>query len=396
MSTAATSKSKSKNTPKPAFTPAGMTVSKAWQRGDGEMLYSFTSAPQATAKAAAAATPANRRKNALTALKTTGAPAWPLVQQAARVTIRPTERKPSKWSSAAPGNRLAMFCADPQIGFRMDDLGNIDPFHDEAAMALFVTAVRIEQPDVIAILCDYLDLPGQGKFAQEARFAQTAQHTFNRGYSWLAELRAAAPRAEIILIEGNHDRRLQNFVEANALSAFGLRRADLPGEEMPKGWPVMSLPHLLRLDSLDIAYIDAYPAATHWLNDDTRAIHGTKANSSGSTMAAYLNDLPFLNTWAGHTHRQEIVWKTTTGRHGATLRYAANPGALCRTDGAVPSVNGAIGIDGKPAKVWEAWQQGFGLLRFNETQSFPELVPIVNGQAVMNGQLLSAVELLAA
>jgi hypothetical protein len=311
-------------------------------------------------------------------------PKWPVIQQAARVILPPrTSVTPLEVDARY---KVALKCADTQIGFRALADGSLQPFHDDKAMAVFIAAVRLYQPSKVTILGDFLDLASQGRFAQEAAFARTTQLAINHGHAWLAELRQAAPNAEIILVEGNHDLRMQNFIEANALAAFGLKRANLP-----ESWPVMSLPYLLRLDELDITYIDAYPAATDWDNDLTRNIHGTKANSKGSTMSQYVHDLPHVNTWAGHTHRAEIVYRSVLGARGEAVEsYAANPGCLCRTDGAVPSVNGAIGANGTTARVVEDWQNGLGVLYYNETESIPAVYRIRNGECIIDGRILSA------
>jgi len=312
----------------------------------------------------------------------TAGPAWPVIQPAApvNVTIKHRPAKPIR------GMRLALKGADTQIGYRLHPDGTLDPFHDEAAMAVFIKAALTLQPDKVQILGDFLDLASQGRFAQEAAFAQTTQPAIDTGYKFLATLRAACPDAAIVVIEGNHDKRMQNFIETNAVAAFGLKRAGLP-----ESWPVMSLPYLLRLDELNIQYVDAYPAATDWDNDNTRNIHGTKANSRGSTTAQYVFELPHLNTWAGHTHRVEITYHSVMGARGEAVEsYSANPGCLCRVDGAVPSVNGAIGADGSPARIVENWQQGLGLAYYNDTESWPHVYRIRDGRAFIDGTEVTA------
>jgi hypothetical protein len=312
----------------------------------------------------------------------TAGPAWPVIQPADPVTIS----LPDKPAKPVRDMKLAVKGADTQIGYRLHPDGTLDPFHDEAAMAVFVQVCRRYQPDKIQILGDFLDLASQGRFAQEASFAQTTQHALNTGHVFLAQLRASCPDAAIVVIEGNHDKRMQNFIETNAVAAFGLKRAGLPDS-----WPVMSLPYLLRLDELNIRYVDAYPAATDWDNDNTRNIHGTKANSRGSTTAQYVTELPHLNTWAGHTHRVEVTYRSSTGPRGQAVEsYSANPGCLCRVDGAVPSVNGAIGADGSPARIVENWQQGFGLAYYNDTESWPHVYRIRDGRAFIDGTEVTA------
>ena len=327
----------------------------------------------------------HRISNKISVWPKTGAdergPEWPVIQAAAAVDIhfiQPEERP------AREGLKLSLKCADPQIGFRAV-AGGYEEFHDWRAMQVFVEVCRREQPDSIIILGDYLDLPSQGKYVQEAGFARTTQKAIDEGHVFLALLRAACPEAEIVLVEGNHDKRMQNFIEQNALAAFGLRRANLPAE-----WPVMSLPNLLRLDELRVSYMDAYPAAAHWDNDRTRNIHGTRANSKGSTMAQYSNDAPHINTWAGHTHRTEIIYKTVIGPRGEAIEsYAANPGCLCKTDGTVPSVHGALHTDGTSARVVEDWQQGFGALLYGDDGlSWPQVYRIRDGRSVYGGVLI--------
>jgi UDP-2,3-diacylglucosamine pyrophosphatase LpxH len=312
----------------------------------------------------------------------TSDPAWPVIQRAEPVNVVGMNR-PLKPIRAM---KLALKGADTQIGFRLLPSGAMDSFHDDAAMDCFIQAALELQPDKIQILGDFLDLASQGRFAQEAAFANTTQAALNTGHKFLAELREACPSAEMIIIEGNHDKRMQNFIEANAVAAFGLKRAGLP-----ESWPVMSLPYLLRLDELNIRYVDAYPAATDWDNDTTRNIHGTKANAKGSTTAQYVHEVPHLNTWAGHTHRTEITYHSVIGPRGERIEsYSANPGCLCRVDGAVPSVKGAISADGTPARIVENWHQGFGLAYYNDTESWPFVYRIRNGVALIGGMELSA------
>ena len=322
------------------------------------------------------------RDLAITSNVNASEPLWNPVQNARPTVVNPTTSKPLKNN----GWKTAVILPDPQIGYRLYEDGTTDPFHDNDAMDVALQIVRYEQEqngvDQVVNLGDFLDLPSQGRFAQEATFANTTQLAINRGHLFLAQQRAVAPDAEIVLVEGNHDRRLQNFVEINALSAFGLKRA-----EMPNSWPVMSLPFLLRLDELNVTYIDAYPAGKHWVTDNLRAIHGNKVRSNGSTAAAYTNDMGHISTIFGHTHRLEIQSRTTWDRVGKIRSMAISPGCLCRVDGAVPSVNGAIGIDGRPAKEWENWQQGVAVIKYKDSgQFFVDLIQIDNGMTVYQGK----------
>ena len=307
-------------------------------------------------------------------------PFWATVQQA-----KPTVIKAPKAPKDKKGkHEVHVVLPDPQVGYRDLPTG-LDPFHDERAidLALQITSWLEENDNLSSVinLGDFLDLPSQGRFAQESAFASTTQNAIDRGHRFLVEQRAAAgPKAKIILIEGNHDRRMENFIVANALAAYGIRRANT-GE-----LPVMSLPYLLRLDEIGVEYIDAYPAGAYWINDRLRAIHGTKVRSNGSTAAAYTNDTPHISTVFGHVHRQELQSRTVFNRDGAIKSIAISPGCLCRVDGAVPSVNGSTKISGSPAVYYENWQQGIAVITTEGDSFSTELVQIDEGVAWFRGR----------
>lgn len=308
-------------------------------------------------------------------------PAWPVIQPARD----PIVIKPLKPTPRASRFKTAVVGADTQIGFDMDDAGNLTPYHDDAAMDIFLQVVAIENPEQTLLAGDILDLSEQGRWAQEARFANTTQHALERGRVFAAETRART-NGVIKWIEGNHDKRMQSFMEANAKASMGLKKAGYPDS-----YPVMSLPNLIGLDEFDTDYVDAYPAAQHWIADNLRVIHGTKANSSGSTASQYSNQMPHISTVFGHTHRLEVQSKTTFDRAGKIRTMSINPGCLCRVDGAVPSVHGARHLDGSKATYWEDWQQGVAVVRYlDDGTFFVELVQIDDGRGMHLGQELHA------
>lgn len=307
------------------------------------------------------------------------APKWPVVQPAQPVQATPPRQAPGlihDW-------KTAVVWADTQFGYRHIDDEYI-PFHDDAAIDTAWAIVGALNPHVTVGAGDIIDLPSQSRWAQEAAFANTTQKSLDTTHFRLAQLRSQTS-GEIVLIEGNHDKRMQNFVETNALAAFGLKKAGLP-----ESWPVMSIPNLLRLDELDIQYQDAYPAAHYWINNKLKVEHGTKANANGSTMQRYLKDEPHFSRAAGHSHRLELNTRTTYDRLGRIQSFGLNPGCLCRVDGAVPSYHGGIDANGKHAEVFEDWQQGVAVVRYTDEDVYPTLVPIIDGRAFFEGQVFQA------
>lgn len=312
-------------------------------------------------------------------------PKWQPVQQAAPTVVTPKERTPALISSDW---KVAVALPDPQIGYRRYEDGSLDPFHDEAAMDVALQIVGLDHGhplDQVINLGDFLDLPMYGTYEQEAVFAMTAQKAIDRGHMFLAQQRAEAGKdARIILLEGNHDKRLSRFINTNAAAAYGLKVAN-----MPESWPVNSLQNLLRCDELGVEFIDGYPAAAHWINKRLRAMHGDRANASGSTAAQYTNSNPNISTVFGHTHRMEQQSKTIFDRDQAIKSVAFSPGCLCRVDGAVPSVKGGVDVKGQALQYFENWQQGVSVIFFKDgdDDSFHfDQVHIHRGKTMYRGQ----------
>ena len=296
-------------------------------------------------------------------------PKWPVVQPAAPTVIRPvkSQRRVRRF-------RTAVILPDPQIGYRWDpDTGQLDPFHDEAAMDVALQITAQLRPDEIINLGDLLDFAEFSRFEIEPSFARTTQPTIDRAHRFLAEQRAIAPEANIRLIEGNHDRRLAKQIVANAKAAFGLRRAECPDE-----WPVMSVPYLLRLDDLGVEYIEGYPAGIAWINDRIACVHGERLK------VKQVVDDERISIIQGHIHRIERQHKTRRSRHGARSTLAASPGCLCRIDGAVPSTKGSTDSFGRAIKRPEDWQQGIAVVTYlpDDGPFSLDLVPIHDGTAI--------------
>lgn len=308
-----------------------------------------------------------------------GEPAWPLIHP----VTTPIIVKATKHTPRASRFKTAVVAADTQIGFDMDDHGNLTPYHDDAAIDIFLQIVALENPQQTIIAGDILDLTEQSRWSQEARFSQTTQPSLERAKVLAAHTRAVTD-GEIEWIEGNHDKRMQSFMEANAKSGMALRKAGYPDS-----WPAMSIPNLVCLDEFDTGYVDAYPAGMHWITEGLRVIHGTKANSKGSTASQYANEMPHISTIFGHTHRLEVQSKTTFDRAGKIRTMNVNPGCLCRVDGTVPSVHGARHLDGSKATYWEDWQQGVTVIRYLDDGTFyVETVQIDDGIGFFQGQEL--------
>lgn len=306
-------------------------------------------------------------------------PKWQPVDQAAPVEVTVPKAAPSKM---AAGWRTAVILPDPQIGYRRLPDGRLDPFHDEAAIDIAMQIMEFERPDLAIWLGDFLDLAPMGRFRIEPEMALTVQPAIDYAYGLLARTVALTRGGDVRLIEGNHDKRLTTYVIDNAMAAYGLRRGAKTNE-----WPVLSVPHLLRLDELDVQYVDGYPNGATYINDHLAAIHGVKTD-----LSSLVND-ERVSVVQGHMHRIGSVYKTRNSRGRARFSGAFSPGCLCRIDGAVPSMKSSITVRGVPARHFENWQQGVMVVRYQpgDGRFAVEMVPIFDGVAVHNGNVFTGV-----
>lgn len=196
---------------------------------------------------------------------------------------------------------------DIQVGYRRDLMyGTLAPFHDRAVIDVGLQMLADIKPDVVVFLGDNADLPDWSlKYLSTPECQQITQTTLIE-LAWIyGKVRATCPSAEIHVIEGNHDARLQTAVAANLRQAYGLRAVDQLEDE-----PALSMPRLLNLDALGIAYHGSYPHGRYRLNSNFLFHHGKLVRSqSGKTVAAAANDLR-RNEAFGHIHRVECASKT--------------------------------------------------------------------------------------
>lgn len=299
--------------------------------------------------------------------------------------IMPVKVKKKNNNNNKHGYKLAVLLPDAQIGFRKTESGELDPFHDVRAIDVaFQILSYMEQEygvDTVINLGDTLDFPTFGKYEQELSFSRTTNETIQAGHNFLAAQRRLAPHAEIVFLEGNHDCRMDKYLRSQAPALMQVRQY---GEEE---YPVNSVPFLLRFRELNIKYIDGYPASKYRLNPRLIAVHGTKARSNGSTAYAYVSANHMVSTLFGHSHRNELIYKTHDTPDGPVMNAAFSPGCLCRVDGAVPSVNGGINVQEKPVTHYENWQQGVGVVWYKDDGNFSiEPIHIMDGHAIYSGK----------
>lgn len=275
-------------------------------------------------------------------------PKWPPVTRVESVKL------PKRESLKPPeASRSAVILPDLQI-----------PFQSPEAVSVALQIVRDVKPDKVILLGDTLDLSAWSKYLQYPEFATATQDAIIQLHQLLATLRKMCPRAEIVVMAGNHEQRMAKTLLTNAQAAYGLKRAD-----EPEGWPVMSVPNLCAFDMLDVEYIDGYPANRYWINERLQVRHGNVARPGGKTAVAIANDEK-VSTIFGHIHRIESQFKTVNVYEGGRTSAAYGIGALCRIDGHVPSTKSGMNQrTNQPVENYENWQSGFAVVGYQDGDS---------------------------
>lgn len=314
-------------------------------------------------------------------------PSWPTVQPAPPKIVRPRPAPKTERTS-----HTIVILPDPQIGYRRTESGDLNAFHDEAAIDVALQIVADAKPNHVVTLGDSCDFPEwSSKFVISPEMVLTTQPTIDRLHQFIADQIASSPAdCRFTLLEGNHDARLPLAITKNAMAALRLRRANAPDD-----WPVLSMPHLLRLDDFGtietgeqrVTYASGYPAARVKLaagSDSITplfAVHGERLTVSAVAKAERQSMVQ------GHIHRIQDHWTTFDCDGQPLVVNAWSPGCLCRIDGAVPSVRGAVDARGNTIRRIEDWQQGCAVVTVQADGSWTkELIHISNGRAIWRGR----------
>lgn len=302
----------------------------------------------------------------------------PLAPQVQPVAIRARRGPRTKPGRRHHGLETALAVMDLHCGFRRDlATGELTPFHDRRVLDIALQlAIRL-RPELIVFAGDILDLPEwSDKFVRSPEFYWATQPAVVEAAWWLGQFRVAVPGARIVVLEGNHDARLEAALLTHLNQVYQLRPADelaLP--------PALSIPRLLALHKFDIEYVDGYPDNLVWLGEDAIITHGSKVRSGpGATAGAIVRETDVTEIH-GHIHRRERAARTIRGRHGERIVESFCPGCACHTDYRTPGHHRG-----------QSWQQGLAVVRWGPgVPAEPVAVAVREGKAQFEGEIYEAV-----
>lgn len=224
-------------------------------------------------------------------------------------------RRPARHVSGQP--ELVPIISDPHC-----------PFHEPIIIDAFAAWLDEHRPARAYILGDESDLPSLGKYRKNPRMHCTVQECIDSTYDVLAKWRAASPETEMTILAANHTHgRLDGYVLDNAPELHGLSRAHEEEE-------LLSMPYLLRLDELDISYVEAegeYHDSTIEIAPGIIAMHGTAAGVHGGAIRE-------IGNWEGsviqgHDHKSVLAARIRRRPDNTeVLRWAWSIGAASQRD----------------------------------------------------------------
>jgi len=229
--------------------------------------------------------------------------------------------------------------------------------HDRRAVGVLLEVVADTRPDEVVILGDWLDMkaPARWSKGKAEEFAADLLTEAEAGKKTLAMLREAQGDREITFLPGNHDLRIQKYVEQSAPALRGC---------------VLDYPELLNFAGLRIReVVPPHPVAPH-----TVAIHGELLSSTmqAAGQSAYKERHRLgKSVVQGHTHRLGLGWDTQERD-----RFWMECGHLKDIQKAT-----YLSYLGQAN-----WQQGFGALRIDGTAVFPTIQKITKGVTYFDGR----------
>ena len=259
---------------------------------------------------------------------------------------------------------------DAQVGFKRDiHSGELTPLHDLKAIAIATEIIKEIKPNRIIMLGDMLDLPDWSThYVRSPEFYFTTQPSLDWLASWIKELRPYCK--EMVYIEGNHEKRMIDSIVQNTIQAYGIKPANEP--DVP---PIVSVPYMLGLHKMGVEYIGNYPHGEFYINDNLVCIHGNKVGPKSGQSVMKMLDSPRISVIQGHVHRLEMGHKTVWSHGQPKIYQAVSLGTLARIDGIVPGGGARYN-----------WQQGFGIVEYDNDRFQIDSVGIYDGKAIFKGK----------
>jgi len=233
------------------------------------------------------------------------------------------------------------------------------PSHDLNVWGAVLEWIKMNQPDEVVIMGDFLELESVSMHGTSADLVKL-EDDFDAGRKALRELRRAAPKASFIYLEGNHETRLTRFLVGHA----------------PQLLDSLNVPFGLDLDHHGVRWVPEYQQPIEY--GLLRILHGHQifprlpGKHHAMRAAELYCDVPGRVVTYGHTHRPQ---QFDRGMHGGS-GMAVGLGCMRTLD--------PRWLRGHPA----GWRHGFGIgYVTNDRNATVYSVSIRHGQFVWAGKV---------
>lgn len=241
------------------------------------------------------------------------------------------------------------------------------PNQDKGLFKAMFAFIKDFKPDLIVLNGDILDVTTLSTHDFPTKLGYDFNDEIKIGNKFLDDLQKVAgkanPEVRYVFRGGNHEARVEKYLEKNASRLIGLKNNE--DED------VVSIPSLLRLKERGIAWIP-YMGDKQELPGGVLLHHGTRSSkNSGYTAMGYINDLG-ASSVTGHTHRLGLVFKTLFDR----VIFGMELGSTCETKHKSEYTKDPN------------WQKGFGVIMVDQKTktAYPTVIPYIGGKFQFGGK----------
>lgn len=233
-----------------------------------------------------------------------------------------------KQSKSRRKHPLVVVCGDQQA-----------PYHEPALHEAFLRWLADVQPQKAITCGDTADFPTISKYRDKPRWSASVQDCLDTAYKLLSDYRDASPDTVWQKLRGNHDARMENELLTRAERMFGVKPAEIPGQD--QGAHALSLRRLLHLDALGIELVG--DEEDDWTFAETRPAPGLVVKHRPPKQVTRLH----ASVMAGDSHRQSVKFETGYREGQPQIHALVEVGTLAR-------IREGLGYALEPN-----WQQGF-------------------------------------
>jgi predicted phosphodiesterase len=215
---------------------------------------------------------------------------------------------------------------------------------DKRSLAAVEKYIKDAKPDQIICIGDFMDfdsISDHNAFNLRAVEGETVEADYIVGNKILDRWQKLCDN--IVMLEGNHDYRVERFIDAYPRMAGSL--------EVSKG---------LRLQERDIKWVRTWSTGETYNVGNATFIHGLYVNDHHAKKHV---EAFGRSVFYGHTHDIQLYSKVTAGNNKTTVGQSL--GCLCKYEQQY--------MKGRPNR----WQQAFGVFYFESSGYFNYYIPML-------------------